>query len=167
MANPFRPIKKLLFQKGGIGRSLSREETIERLNPLTKALIELNHYHNYVIAHVSEPSVAAELEQLQRRARADVGKFNETIFSAGGVAYNGTDLEPEDFTLSADDDEMLFQLLDHERAFKEQVAAEFDLEPLEHQFRTQAVLMNVRTNSQARLNYLKEITKKRRRTASA
>ncbi|ARA92768.1 MAG: hypothetical protein D6685_04970 [Bacteroidetes bacterium] len=166
MANPFRPLKKLVFQKGGIGRSLSREETVERLNPISKALIELTLYYDDAVQRIGAPEIAAELERHLKRARVDVGKINETIFSAGGVAYSGTDLDPEAFRAGEDEDEMLFRLLDLEQAFLEKVSAEFDLEPREHQIRTQAVLANVRANSEARLAYLREITRKRRRPAS-
>lgn len=156
-------LKDLIFNKGGIGPAMSRRETVERLNPLIQRHMELNHNYNFVINHVTEPTVAATLSDLQKVARTDVGKLMETVFSCGGVAYNGVELEPEDFALSPDDDAMLFELRDHEAAFSELI--EEDLE-LDHQIRSQAILNLVLTNSQKRLNVLKDLTKRRRRPQS-
>ena len=166
MANPFRPLKHLVFQKGGIGRSMSRADTVKRLNPIMRRQLELNHYHDYVIQHLGEPKLAAELARLQKTARADAGKIAETIYSCGGVAYMGVDLEPEQFRLSDDPDQMLFELMDHEEAFRDRVQEEFDLDPLEHQLRSKAILENLVANSQGRLSVLRDATRKRRRTTA-
>jgi hypothetical protein len=157
-------LKELIFNKGGIGPSMNRRETVERLNPLIRQHMELNHYYNFAINTVTDPSAAATLSDLQKVARADVGKLMETVFSCGGVAFNGVELEPEDFTLSDEDDAMLFALRDHEDAFSE--AVEADLE-LDHQIRSKAILNLVLTNSQKRLNVLKTLTQRRRRPQSA
>ena len=157
-------LKDLIFQKGGIGKAMSRQETVERLNPLIEQHMALNHYHNYVIEHTGEADIAERLATLQKRARMDVGKIMESVFSAGGVAYNGVAMDPEDFRLSEDDNEMLFDLFDRERAFRETLEDELELD---HQIRTQAILNNVLANSNERLNFLKDITKRRRRTRPA
>jgi hypothetical protein len=156
-------LKDLIFNKGGIGPSLSRRETIERLNPLIRQHMELNLYYNFVIDHITDPTVAASLSDLQKVARADVGKMMETVFSCGGVAFNGVELEPADYTLDGDDDAMLFALRDHEESFSETIEADLELD---HQIRTKAILNLVLTNSQKRLNVLKTLTKRRRRPQS-
>ncbi len=153
-------LKDLIFQKGGIGVSMSRRETVERLNPLIKQHMALNHGHNFVVAHLGARAVADDLAALQKVARVDVGKLMETVFSCGGVAYNGVDLEPEDFHLGDDDDAMLFELLDREQAFLQALTEELT-QP--HQIRTKAVLTLLQTNSQQRVTYLKEQTRRRRR----
>lgn len=156
-------LKDLIFQKGGIGQSLSRQDTIDRLNPLIKQHMELNHAHNAVIGALSDADLAAALSAEQRIARMDVGKMMETVFSAGGVAYNGVELEPASYHLGDTDDDMLFELLDRETALRDAVDAEFKLDGLEHQIRTKAILNNVLTHSQQRLDLLKTATKRRRR----
>lgn len=153
------------LNKGGAGISMPRERTIERLNPIIEEHVRLNHAHEHVLTRVGDPEVARQLAAFQKIARADVGKLNETVFSAGGVAYNGTDVEPGSVTLDGNDDEdLLSALFDREQAFQDQIAAELDLKP-EHHIRTQAVLSIIRANSQSRLDYLKGLTKRHRRTS--
>lgn len=154
-------LKELLLQKGWAGQTLSRDETIERLNPIIRQHMELNHAYNYVIAHCSEKDVTDALSAFQKVARVDVGKFMETVLSCGGRAYNGVDLDPDAVDLGQDDDEMLLQLRDLESAFRDTLSAEKDVE---HQMRTRAVLALIDANCQKRLDYLKVNTKRRRRT---
>ena len=157
-------LKEALLNKGWAGRTLSRAETAERLNPLIKQHMALNHYHNYAINNLSkdEQEIADDLATFQKVARVDVGKLMETVFSCGGVAYNGVDMEPEDFKLGNEDNKMLFQLLDLEHEFLNTLAEEVTLN---HQIRTKAILNILLTNSQDRLHYLKVQTKRRRRPA--
>jgi hypothetical protein len=158
-----KEVKSALLKKGWAGRTLSRPETVERLNPLIKQHMALNHAYTYVINTCTEPDVTEALAASQKVARVDVGKLMETVFSCGGVAYNGVDLEPEDFALAPDDDAMLFALRDQEEAFRDALAEELTLE---HQMRTRAVLTRLQTNSQKRLDYLKINTKRRRPKAA-
>jgi len=158
-----KEVKSALLKKGWAGRTLSREETVERLNPLIKQHMALNHAYTYVVGACSEEDVAAALAGMQKTARIDVGKLMETVFSCGGVAYNGVDMEPEAFALDPEDNEMLFELRDQEQAFRDALAEELTLE---HQMRTRAVLTRLQTNSQKRFDYLKVNTKKRRPKAA-
>lgn len=155
-----KEVKQALLKQGWAGRTLSREETIARLNPLIEHHMALNHAYNYVVAACSEQDVTERLAGLQKKARADVGKLMETVFSCGGAAYNGVAMNPDDFALDADDDEMLFQLRDQEQAFYDALAGEA---AFEHQMRTRAILAALKTNSEERLDYLKVNTKRRRR----
>ena len=155
-----------LLNKGGAGVSRPRHEIIDRLNPIIEAHVRLNHAYEYAMQRLTDRDTVGQLEAFQKIARADVGKLNETVFSAGGVAYNGTDVEPGSVALDSgeDDEDLLSALQDREQALQDQVAAEFDLKP-EHYIRTQAILSVVRANSQARLDYLGGLTKRRRRTS--
>ena len=159
-----KEVKSALLKKGWAGRTLSREETVERLNPLIEQHMALNHAYSYVVNACSEQDIVAALAGMQKTARVDVGKLMETVFSCGGVAYNGVDMEPEDYALDPDDNEMLFALRDQEQTFRDAVAEELTLE---HQMRTRAVLTRLQTNSQQRFDFLKINTKKRRPKAAA
>ena len=154
-----------ILNKGGAGISMPRHETIDRVNPIIEAHVRLNHAYEDAMRRLGNPDVVGQLEAFQKIARADVGKLNETVFSAGGVAYNGTDVEPGSVTLDGgeDDEDLLAALQDREGAFLDRLAEEFDLKP-EHHIRTQAILSVVRANSRSRLDYLKGLTKRRRRT---
>ncbi|MES3629143.1 MAG: hypothetical protein PPP56_03140 [Longimonas sp.] len=153
------PITETLFGRGWIGRTISREETVEHINPLVRAHIELNHAYRAVVRVADDRRVVDALNALLKTARADVGKLSETVFSAGGAAYNGTDLKPEDFDLGPDLDTALPNLIEEEEAFQEAVRTERN--DVEHQMRTRAILELVRDNSQERLDVLKRIRKRR------
>jgi hypothetical protein len=151
-----------LLNKGGAGVSISRSETVERLNPIIRRHIELNHYYDHAIGDAAGRDVSARLEEYQKTARADVGKLAESVYSAGGVAFTGTDLDPDAYRLQGDPDEVLFGLQEQEASLLEALADELKVR---HHIRTLAILGNVRTNAQARLNYLKEATRGRKRAA--
>lgn len=145
------PIKEALLNRGWAGKTLSRSETVDRLNPLIRQHIELNHHYGAAIRHCDDERVVDVLERLQKTARADVGKLSETILSSGGTPYNGTDLSPKDFTLEGSLSDLFEELHDLETAFNDALAEEIDLE---HQMRTRGVLEAVKSNSQDRLNAL-------------
>lgn len=156
-------IKRLIFQKGGIGTSMSRRDTIARLNPLIREHMALNHAYDYALEHLGETDLRPMLHQKQRLARTDVGKLAETVLSCGGIPYSGVDMEPSDFALAEGDDALLFELLDRERAFLDGIKAELN-EP--HQLRTEAILNVIVGNSEDRLDLLRELTKRRHRPRS-
>lgn len=149
------PIKELLLGRGWAGKTISRSETVDRLNPLVRQHIELNHYYRAAIRSHSEPAVREALERVQKTARADVGKLSETIHSCGGTPYNGTDLKAEDFSLDGSDAALLSELQDLEQDFRDAVAHERD--NVEHQMRTRGVLEAVRSNSTERLELLDDL----------
>jgi len=148
-------LKELLLGRGWAGKTISREETVERINPLIEQHIKLNHYYRAASRSHSNAEVSRRLEDLLKTARTDVGKLSETVFSAGGSAYNGTDLEPEDFDLGDEDAEMLSALRDLEKDFHEAVTHERN--EVEHQMRTRAILEVVQGNSDERLDTLETL----------
>lgn len=149
------PIKEVLLGRGWAGKTISRAETVERLNPILRQFLELNHNYQYVIRSHSDSAVSEALQRVQKTARADVGKLSETILSSGGSPENGTDLEPDDFDLGDDELEMLYQLQDLETEFSEVVAHELD--DVEHQMRTRAILEAVQSNSSERLELVDDL----------
>lgn len=159
-------LKDLIFNRGGFGASISRAETIERLNPLIEQHVKLNHQYTYVIRNHKSADIVTLLNGLQKTARADVGKLSEVVLSAGGVPYNGTDLEEHDFDLGDDQTEMLFKVQDAEEDFLNKMKDELDA--VTHQMRTIALLEVVRNNSDERLRTMRSVTRPltRRTTAS-
>ena len=158
------PLVKLLFNRGGIGQSMSRAETVERVNPIIEQHTRLNRCYNAVIDALSDDEIVDELRAFQKTARADVGKLAETVLSAGGTAYNGVALRGVTFDLGEDDTEMLFALRDREQALHDAATDELDEN---HQMRTRAILEVVQGNSAERLDYLKGVTKSRNRRTPA
>lgn len=143
------------LNKGGAGVSLSREDTVERINPLLRQHILLNHAYRQVIAALAGSQLADTLLETQRTARMDVGKLSETVLSAGGRPYLGTDVEPGSAALP-EGDGMLRALLDQEQALLDATETEI---ALDHQIRTQAILGNVQTHSRERLKIVERATK--------
>jgi hypothetical protein len=156
------PIKEILLNRGWAGKTLSRSETVDRINPLIRQHIELNHHYEAAIRHCDDDRVADVLKRLQKTARTDVGKLSETVLSCGGSAYNGTDLSPEDFTLKGSLSELFEDLHDLETDFNDALADELDLE---HQMRTRGVLEAIKSNSQDRLNALAALQRRIGETA--
>lgn len=145
-----KEIKAALLKKGWAGRTLSRAETADRLNPLIRTHMALNHAYSSAIRRCSEKQLRQRLSALQKNARTDVGRMMETVFSCGAVAYSGTDMEPTQFELP--DGEDFTELRKQEAAFLADLLAEKELE---HQMRTEAVLNRLIDSSQDRLEYLR------------
>lgn len=156
-------LKEAFLNKGWAGRTLSRNETIERFNPLIRMLHELNHAYNYTINHISDRDTASRLDAFQKTARTDVAKLNETVLSAGGVAYNGVDINAEDFNLGDEDGPMIHRLREGEEDFLQHLSAELDAE---HQIRSRAILSVVQSNSRDRLDYLRSIARQQSQTSN-
>lgn len=152
--------RDLIFQKGGIGKTISREDTAARVNPILREHIELNHFHDYAISATDDPALAEELRALQRTARADVGKLAETVLSNNGIAYNGTDIEPGSLHLEGDD--LITALHDKEASFQNLLEGEM-ANANDHHIRTKAILGVVLKNSQMRSSALRVAQKQRER----
>lgn len=147
----------IFLNKGGAGISISRQETIERLDSIIRRLSKLNLYHNAAISALGHEEIAAQLASFQRKARTDVGKLAETVLSCGGVPYNATELEPENHVVEGSDSEILDSLREKEQALQDAVKAE---SKVRHQLRTQAILLNVETNGKERLNFIQDALRK-------
>lgn len=155
--------KDLFLQKGWAGKTLSRQETIEHVNPLLRRHHELNHCYSHLIDRLSDREAAAQLQDLMKVARADVSKLSETVLSAGGVSYNGTDLEPEDFNLGSNPVDVLREVQKREEDLQDALSEELDRG--DHQMRTRAILGVVQTNSQRRLDLLDQLLREAQRRA--
>ena len=156
-------LKELFLNKGWAGRTISREETAERINPIIRKHYELNHSYEHAIRTVQNRDAAETMNTLQKTARADIGKLSETVLSAGYASYNGTDLDPEDFNVGSDDGAIIDRLTELESEFEDLLSEELKLE---HQIRTKAILAVVHRNSRARLDFLRGAAKNRRRPAA-
>jgi len=157
------PIKEALLNRGWAGTTLSRSDTVEHLNPLIRQHIELNHHYGAAIRHSDDERIAGVLERLQKTARTDVGKLSEIVLSCGGSPYNGTDLSPQDFTLTGSLIDLFDELRERELDFNQMIADELDLE---HQMRTRGVLEAVKSNSQDRLDALEALHRRLEGTAA-
>lgn len=150
-----KELKSALLRKGWAGKTISRDETAARLNPLIQSNVELNHAYSSLLPLLSSEEQQQQLESILKVLRLDAGKLMELVFSCGATAFNGTSLEPESFKLASD--HPLSDLRTREDAFQELLEAE---RPIEHQIRTEAVLSRLRENSEVRLGFLRLCNKK-------
>jgi hypothetical protein len=157
------PIKEALLGRGWAGKTISRSDTVDHINPLIEQHIVLNHHYGAAIRHCDDERVVDVLKRLLKTARTDVGKLSETVLSCGGSPYNGTDLEPDDFTLTGSLLDLFEELHDLETDFNDTLSEELDLE---HQMRTRGVLEAVRSNSSDRLDALSALHRRLESTAA-
>jgi hypothetical protein len=131
-------IKELILKKGWAGRTISRAETVERLNPIIHFMSGVLLQYTSSLEFVDNPQI--------RTMRMDIGKLSETIASCGGVpARHSGDGDSDGDSGSGDAPENIR-------------SAELDLRELllnerkiEHQMRTRAILGVVLTNTEARI----------------
>lgn len=139
-------IKELFLQKGWAGRTIDRAETIERINPMIRTMSELMHLYLAAGESNVKPELKQGIEDSLRTLRMDIGKMCEIVFSCGGVAYSGTDLETEDFRLGN-------ELSDAIASKEQQLRDALDEQgKIEHQMRSRAILLNVDNNQKTRMN---------------
>lgn len=151
------PIKEALLGRGWAGKTLGRSETADRINALIHDHVDLNHYYHAAIRASGDDRVVDVLQRLLKTSRTDIAKLSETVLSAGGTPYNGTDVEPEDYDLEGGTVDMLRQLTDLETDYNDTLSDELDLE---HQMRTRGVLEAVKSNSADRLDALDALTQR-------
>ncbi|MFT4604689.1 MAG: hypothetical protein ACI9W4_001422 [Rhodothermales bacterium] len=144
-------IKDLLLNKGWAGRTIGRPETTDRVNPIIMDLTGLMHFYEDAATRLGG-AAAGEIHVSLRTLRGDIGKLCETVFSAGGVAYSGTDIEPGSLKLS---DSLFEELADRERAFCASLVEEGEVE---HQMRTRAILAVAGSNGATRLKMLRSLS---------
>ncbi len=146
-----------ILNKGGFGKSYSREETVRRIRPLAELHHRLVYAYLYAIEHLSDREAAARLDALQPQNRTDGAKLMEVIYANGGYASTGTELELEQMNLGPDDVTILRNLMELEQTFHEKVKQEY--EDKTHQIRTLAILENVFRHSEERLEAVKALQK--------
>lgn len=139
-------IKELFLQKGWAGRTIDRAETIDLINPMIQTMNELMHLYIAAGETTSNAGVKEGIETSLRTLRMDIGKMCEIVFSCGGVANSGTDLETADFMLG---DGLSDAVAAKEQELRDALDAQ---ENIEHQMRSRAILLNVDTNQKARMN---------------
>jgi hypothetical protein len=154
---------KYLLNKGGAGKALTRAETCTRLEPIIRRLHILNYCYDAALKRVSDPIARRHLDEMMQTARVDAGKVSETVLSAGGTPSMGVGLRQDDFGKGLDDTEVFFLLREREDEFQKALDEEMSVK---HHIRTTAVLTNTARNSKERLEFLRGLTRGKRRAAT-
>lgn len=154
------PLIQSVMNRGGAGRSMTREESVEAILPLVRQHHNLLHAYDAAIRHLGDRDLAARLNDGMNRARTELAKLKETVFSLAGTPPNGTDLDP-DVRIGRTDAEIIHALDDAERAYRDALTDTLGL--AHHQLRTTAILENNVTGSEARLGVLHPIVTRMRK----
>lgn len=152
-----------LLNKGGAGHYISRRETAERLLPLVVRHNRLLQAYGYTLDRLHNHDARGRIEALMPALRIHLGKLDEAVYSAGGTPSLGTHLEPGETGHGTTDAEMLFHVLDLERAYHGALADEVDI--VHHQERTRAILGHLAAGSETRLEALRTLTNRLPRPA--
>ncbi|PIQ62226.1 MAG: hypothetical protein COV99_07025 [Bacteroidetes bacterium CG12_big_fil_rev_8_21_14_0_65_60_17] len=148
-------IKDILLQKGWAGTTIDRGETVSHLNPVIRVMTVTMHYWDAAQRALEAGAATAgavsadDMAQARKVLRMDIGKMCETVFSAGGVAYNGVDLEASDYTFEPDG---WAGVRAQEKALGEALAQQVDIQ---HHMRTRAILAAVAANHEARMTLIR------------
>lgn len=140
-----REIKAAVLRKGWAGRTLSRAETAERLNPLLRQHIALNRAWDLALSASEDPDLEASSAALLKTSRMDVDKLSETVLSCGAEAHAGLEKDPPPAGPAP-----LLDVVELEGAYAEALN---DERQVEHRMRTRAVLARLEENTQARLEH--------------
>lgn len=144
-------IKELLLKQGWAGRTISRAETIDQLNPIIRTMTVASLYWTSAASRL-DGSAREAVDAALKTLRMDIGKMCETVFSCGGVAYNGTDLEVADHDPGED---VWATLRAQEQALAEALKPQLEVE---HHMRTRAILAAVAANHENRVTLIRAHT---------
>jgi len=149
------PFLRPILNKGGAGRSLSRKDTIEALNPLIEHHGRLLATYNAAILNLGDRQLAQQVETLLNRHRTELAKLRETVLALGGIPPSGIGLRNEEIHLGTNDGEILYQLEQRERDYRSALKETLDYP--HHQIRTNAILANNITGSDERIGSLRPL----------
>ena len=148
------PALRPLLNKGGAGRYISREETVERLAPISQRHLDLLFAYDRALAGLPDGPVKEQLEAMMPYLRTEVAKISETMLSLGGTPATGVEREPATDAGDATRDRVQ-TLLGAEKSFGDALREEVDI--VHHQERTRAILTHNAEASTSRIDLLRAL----------
>ncbi len=150
------PFLRPFLGRGGAGRYVSREETVERLSPFAARHHRLLRAYAHVLARLDGAEARERLDALMPYARTEAAKLTETLYSLGARRPPALGAEPEVEDTGSTDAARLRYLLDMEQAYHDDLLAEVDA--VHHQERTRSILQAVAKGSAGRMDVLRTLT---------
>ncbi len=144
-------IKEILLNKGWAGRTISRAETVDQLNPHIQAMSNLLYAYNLMEDNDIDSFDEASMGEHIRVLRMDIGKMSETIASCGGIS-----LRSPERSLVGESTEWS-NIIASEKALQKMILAE---QEIEHQMRTRAILSKIAENTDLRIQQLSRLVQK-------
>ena len=148
------PSLRPILNKGGAGRYVSREESVERLQPIAQHHLELLAAYDAALAATPDGPARERLQAVAPYLRTETNKVYETIFSLGGTAPTGAHGMPV-ANLGTTESDRFKALREAEKRFASALRDEVDA--VHHQERTRAILEHNARASDSRLGVLRDI----------
>ncbi|PAP76627.1 hypothetical protein [Rubrivirga marina] len=148
------PALRPILNKGGAGRYISREESVERLRPVAERHLDLLQTYQAALARMADGPAKERVEAMMPYLRTETAKISETILSLGGAPPTGAGREA--FAVVEGSDRNRVQgLLDAENDFGGMLREEVDA--VHHQERTRAILGHNAEASTSRIDLLRGV----------
>ncbi|GAB5534777.1 MAG: hypothetical protein Rubg2KO_10260 [Rubricoccaceae bacterium] len=157
------PALRPILNKGGAGRYISREESVERLQPMVVHQLDLVYLYDSAVSRLADSPAKTRLVSIMPNLRTELSKLYETVYSLGGTAPTGVERDALATDPGETDAERLGALVDAETAFGEALREEADA--VHHQERTRAILLHNADASSSRLSVLREFAQTSSRRA--
>lgn len=157
------PALRPILNKGGAGRYISREESVERLQPVIIRQLDLVYLYDAVVSRLADGPAKARIESIMPNLRTELSKLYETVYSLGGTAPTGVERDARGADPGDTDADRLGALMDAESAFGKALLEEADA--VHHQERTRAIIRHNADASDSRLSLLREYTQTSSRRA--
>ncbi|MEO0559159.1 MAG: hypothetical protein AAF170_13355 [Bacteroidota bacterium] len=150
------PALRPILNKGGAGRYISREESVERLQPMIVHQLDLVYLYDAAVSRLADGPAKTRLMSIMPNLRTELSKLYETIYSLGGTAPTGAERDARGADPGESDADRLGALVDAENTFGAALREEADT--VHHQERTRAILLHNADASDARIGVLREFT---------
>ena len=149
------PALRPLLNKGGAGRYISREESVERLLPIAERQLDLLYTYSGVLDVMPDGAAKEQILAMMPYLRTEIAKMSETILSLNGTPPQGTGRQP----VAADADAPLGAHLDRLTEAERDLgpALGHEAEAVHHQERTRAILNHNAEASASRLALLRDL----------
>jgi len=139
-----------LLNRGGAGKSITRNETAEAMGDLVRPLTSIVRTYERLAENVGDDQAAGKIAASQNRTRSDVAKLSEIILSTGGI----TPRDAEPLSSSDDPDTLIRALNAAERGFRDSLEESLKMK---HHYRTIAVLETLHKNTEERIRLVREL----------
>jgi hypothetical protein len=152
------PVLRPILNKGGAGRYITREESVERLIPMAAEHLRLLAAYDAALDGLPASDERRAIEGLLPNLRTEVSKVYETLFSLGGTAPTGAHGSPVPEPVGVTPAERVQALIDAEGEFARTLTDESDA--VHHQERTRAILNHNAAASGSRQAILREVAQR-------
>ncbi len=149
------PALRPILNKGGAGRYISREESVERLRPISDRHLDLLQAYDRALAALPDGAAKEQITAMMPYLRTETAKMSETILSLGGATSTGAHRQPLAPEPGRTDRQRVEGLLEAEHDFGKALREEVDV--VHHQERTRAILTHNAEASDSRIDLLRGI----------